>query len=213
LFDWIEDGIVVLHCHITKMNMEQVMELLRVFEEKMDADRKADQEKMDANLREMTARLEAMYRKTDANQGKMDVRRGDERPYGFSFLLYRHMSREDGGHSSLHMSMAKRDDGMPRNNGGMSGMQGANVRGYGTRNGSSRGPQEAHYGEIFWSTEEASQGLVSGRGAPPEAKGKDPGKLWIPEGIDLYQQEDGAPCRSGMGQEKHRLEGLDQEQG
>jgi hypothetical protein len=34
--------------------------------------------------------------------------------------------------------MTKRDNGLPRNDGGTSGMQGANLSGHGTRNGTAR---------------------------------------------------------------------------
>jgi hypothetical protein len=56
-------------------------------------------------------------------------------------------------------------------------------------------------------------GLESDRRAPPEAEGKDPRKLWIPEVTDSHWQEDDPPCKSGMVHEKHRQEELDQGQG
>jgi hypothetical protein len=49
---------------------------------------------------------------------------------------------------------------------------------------------------------EAAWWLKSGRRAPPETKGMDLGKLWIPEEIGHRRHEDDPPCKSGMAQGK-----------
>jgi hypothetical protein len=54
--------------------------------------------------------------------------------------------------------MAKRDDDLPRNDGGLSGVQGANLRENGIRSGASGGPQGRCHSENFWSNEEAERG-------------------------------------------------------
>jgi hypothetical protein len=56
-------------------------------------------------------------------------------------------------------------------------------------------------------------GLESDCGAPPEAEGKDLGKLWIPEETDSHWQEADPLCKSGMVHKKHHQEKLDQGQG
>jgi hypothetical protein len=45
-------------------------------------------------------------------------------------------------------------------------------------------------------------GPESGRGAPPEEEGKDPGKSWIQEEVDCRLQEGVLPCKSGMAKKK-----------
>jgi hypothetical protein len=106
--------------------------------------------------------------------------------------------------------MVEKKDGLPRSDGDQSREEGDKSRNDAVRRGASRGPQGRNCCEIFWSTEQAAQGPLSGCGAPPETEGKHPGKSSIPEEIDRCRQEDGSLCRSDMAQEKRRQEKLEQ---
>jgi hypothetical protein len=74
---------------------------------------------------------------------------------------------------------------------------GAKARIDAAQRGASRGPQGRSHSEIFWSTEEAAQGPASGHRAPPETKGEDLDKLWIPEEMGCRPQRDGLLCKNG----------------
>jgi hypothetical protein len=51
-----------------------------------------------------------------------------------------HTSREDGGRNSLPEGMTKRNDSLPGNDGGTSGVQRAKLRGHGIPSAASGGP-------------------------------------------------------------------------
>jgi hypothetical protein len=51
----------------------------------------------------------------------------------------------------MDIHQEKMDDGLPRNDGGMSGVQGANLRGHGIRNGALGGSQGTCRSGNWWS--------------------------------------------------------------
>jgi hypothetical protein len=74
--------------------------------------------------------------------------------------------------AAVHSMRAKRDCGLPRNDGGKSGVQGANVEGNVFRSGASAGPEGTCHSEFFGNNKEAAQGQESCPRAPPEVARK-----------------------------------------
>jgi hypothetical protein len=72
-------------------------------------------------------------------------------------------------------------------------------------------PQGTGRSETCRTIEEAAWGPKYGRGAPPEAKGEDPVKLWIPDATGRRRNEDDdPPCKSGIAQGKRHHQKPDQ---
>jgi hypothetical protein len=88
--------------------------------------------------------------------------------------------------------MLERGGGLPRNDGGKSGVQGANVEGNGIRSGASGGPQGTCRSEIFGNKEEVAEGPASSCRATQRAKRTDPRE------VGCRLQEGVPPCSSGM---------------
>jgi hypothetical protein len=95
-------------------------------------------------------------------------------------------------------SMARRDGGLPSNDGGTSGIKGANVEGRGIRSNTSNGPYGIGHSEIFGNNKEAAQGPTYGCRAECEAKETDPWRLWILGDIGCRLQEGVLLCSGGM---------------
>jgi hypothetical protein len=74
------------------------------------------------------------------------------------------------------------------------------------------GPQGTCRSENWQSAEKAAQGPVPGCRSPPKAKGTEPRRLWIPEEVGSCLQERVLPCKSGVAQEEHHQEQVNQGQ-
>jgi hypothetical protein len=70
---------------------------------------------------EMQQMLEGLLAKMNANQAKTDVTLKEIRAGQEHLKEDRHQSREDGCLDSRHKDMAKRNYGLPRSDGGLSG--------------------------------------------------------------------------------------------
>jgi hypothetical protein len=113
----------------------------------------ANQENIDANQETMNVKLREMKEEIKSGQAEM------------KFTV---SAIEEKLEAAIHSmwGMAKRNDDLPINDGGVSGVQGANLRENGIRSGASSGPQGRCHSENFWSNEEAERGQASSSRAP-----------------------------------------------
>jgi hypothetical protein len=158
------------------------------------AEMKAMQEKMNANLAKTDTTLKEI--RTGQERMKEEIKSNQEE---MNTKIDMHQEKM-GGCSSLPEGMEK-GDGLLGNDRGMSGVQGANLRGQGVQSIASGAPQGRSHSEIFWSAKEVARGPASSHRPPQSAGGNDPEKLWIPEKIGHRLQRYDPPCRCGTAQE------------